>query len=319
VLQFNNVKAGLKTAAVRRGPFMLVSRYALRGTFLSGLLCLLVVVSGFASERKKELKSPANQTASQPQGQSPAEHLSVTVETPKTAQPEPVAAPAPPPPPLTLAQKPAVPPQVQYQNGQLTITAENSTLGDILRAVQKQTGTAIEIPGNATERVVLHVGPAATHDVLVTLLDGSSFNYVIVGSPTDPNAVTRVVLSPKPAGGAEVASTAGPGQPPPMPAGPAQPFAGRSRAMEDGPPEAQADADNNDDDDTPQPADQMQPEPQSSDADNQQPGAPGMVKTPQQMLEELQRQQQLQQQMQQGIQGATPIGGPPRPPSSQQE
>jgi len=39
-----------------------------------------------------------------------------------------------------------VPPQVNYQNAQLTIVATNSTLGDILRAVRKQTGAEIEIP-----------------------------------------------------------------------------------------------------------------------------------------------------------------------------
>ena len=42
-----------------------------------------------------------------------------------------------------------VPPQVSYQNEQLTIVAPNSTLGDILRAVRKQTGAEIEIPVGA--------------------------------------------------------------------------------------------------------------------------------------------------------------------------
>jgi hypothetical protein len=163
--------------------------------------------------------------------------------------------------------------------------------------------------------VVLHVGPAPTHDVLVSLLDGSSFNYVMVGSPTDANAVTRVVLTPKPAGGPEMASAPGPGpQPPPM--GGPQPFPGRNRVMEDGAPEAQADADANDDsEDTPQAVDQT---PQTDEQSDQQPPNPGLIKTPQQMLEELQRQQQMQQQMQPGIQGATPIGGPPRPDNPQQ-
>ena len=62
-------------------------------------------------------------------------------------QPAPVATqPAPPPTPLTLAQKPAVAPKVQYQNGELTIVAENSTLGDILRAVHQQTGAVVDLP-----------------------------------------------------------------------------------------------------------------------------------------------------------------------------
>ena len=45
-----------------------------------------------------------------------------------------------------------VPPQVSYQNSQLTIDAPNSTLSDILRAVRKQTGAEIEVPV-APERV----------------------------------------------------------------------------------------------------------------------------------------------------------------------
>ena len=288
---------------------MLASRSLLRVILLTSLLFLLAAVPGFASERKKEVKSPVKQAATQPV----AGHFTVSVETPsaaKPAQPEAAVAPAPEPPPvqLTLAQKPAVPPQVQYQNGQLTITAENSTLGDILRAVQKQTGTTIDLPGSATERVVIHVGPAPTHDVLVSLLDGSSFNYVMVGSPTDPRAVTRVVLSPKPPGGGEMASAGMPGQTPtqpPVPMASPQPFAGRTRTMEDAP-EAQADADNDDADDQPQAADQPPADEQTPpDQAGQQPGAPSVIKTPQQMLEELQRQQQ-QQQIQQGTQGPTP-------------
>src|SRR5258707_285929 len=54
----------------------------------------------------------------------------------------------------------AVPPQVTYQNGLLTITAANSTLGDILRAVKKQTGADIEVPA-AHDRVVTNLGPGS--------------------------------------------------------------------------------------------------------------------------------------------------------------
>jgi len=81
---------------------------------------------------------------------------------------------------------PAVPPKVSFSNGMLTIVAQNSTLGDILRAVRTQTGAAVEIPPNATERVVIHLGPGAPRDVLAALLNGSHFNYVMLGSPTNP-------------------------------------------------------------------------------------------------------------------------------------
>src|SRR5271166_597107 len=55
--------------------------------------------------------------------------------------------PPPLPPPPTLDQQPPTPPQVRYQNGQLTINAQNSTLSQVLRAVQAQTGASIDIPG----------------------------------------------------------------------------------------------------------------------------------------------------------------------------
>ena len=79
----------------------------------------------------------------------------------------------------------------------LTIVAENSTLSDILRAVRTQTGAAVEIPPNATERVVTHLGPGAPRNVLASLLNGSHFNYVMLGSPTNPDKVDRVILTSK--------------------------------------------------------------------------------------------------------------------------
>lgn len=54
----------------------------------------------------------------------------------------------------------AVPPQVSFQNNQLTIVASNSTLSDILRAVKKLTGAEIDVP-SAPERVVTRLGPWA--------------------------------------------------------------------------------------------------------------------------------------------------------------
>ena len=90
----------------------------------------------------------------------------------------------------------AVPPQVSYQDKQLTIIAPNSTLADILRAVRKQTGADIEVP-SAPERVVTHLGPGPARDVLSDLLNGSRFNYVLLGSPGNDAILTRVVLVPK--------------------------------------------------------------------------------------------------------------------------
>lgn len=111
--------------------------------------------------------------------------------------------PAPPPPSPTLEQSPPTAPRVSLQNGQLTIDAPNSTLTQILRAVQARTGASMDIPsGAANERVVAQLGPGLPRDVLNTLLNGSRFDYVILGVTGDPGGVQKVILTPRQGGGA---------------------------------------------------------------------------------------------------------------------
>src|SRR5258708_28820440 len=95
-------------------------------------------------------------------------------------------------PAIPLDSMAPVAPQVSYQNSQLTIVAPNSTLGDILRAVKKQTGAEIEIPA-APERVVTHLGPGPAREVMAELLHGSRFNDVLLGPPADAAFLPRVV------------------------------------------------------------------------------------------------------------------------------
>jgi hypothetical protein len=201
-----------------------------------------------------------------------------------------------------------VPPQVSYQDGQLTIVAPNSTLGDILRAVRKQTGAEIEVP-EAKERVVTRLGPGSAREVLAELLNGSRFNYVMLGSPMDANALTRVVLVPKP--GPDNANASAMNQPAQSPISPAA-------NMQPGQPQQTDDAeaeDSSDDSAADQAADADQP----AAAPAEQPE----VKTPQQMLQEMQqRQLQLQQQQQQQQPGMIPNPGPGvpvRPPQQEQQ
>ncbi len=100
---------------------------------------------------------------------------------------------------MPMDQIPATPAKVSFQNGALVIFAQNSTLSEILREVRKLTGAAIDIPQGsaANERVVGSFGPGAPRDVLASLLNGTSFNYVMVGSNADPTAVSSVILSAK--------------------------------------------------------------------------------------------------------------------------
>ena len=99
--------------------------------------------------------------------------------------------------PLTPEQRPAAVPLVTYIDGKLSVTAKNSTLGDILRAISAKTGASIDIPEGANERVVSQLGPASAREVMTALLNGSHFNYVMVGSESNPNAVAHVILTAK--------------------------------------------------------------------------------------------------------------------------
>jgi hypothetical protein len=173
---------------------------------------------------------------------------------------------------VPMDQIPASAPRVTYENGLLAIAAQNSTLGEILRDVRQLTGAAIELPPNgATERVVTQVGPGQPRDVLAQLLNGTPYNYVMVGSTSDPRAVASVVLTSKPTGG-EV-QTAENFQPPvqQVPAGmPPMPF--RPGIVQQVPPQpATAEADENSDEADAEDKDD------ESDGDQAQQGQPGQV------------------------------------------
>jgi hypothetical protein len=116
-------------------------------------------------------------------------------------------------PQVPMDQLPAMPAKVGYQGGLLTIAAQNSTLGEILRDVRKLTGASIDVPpGSGAERVVAYLGPGAPRDVLAALLNGTSLNYVMLGSSSDPTMVSSVILSPKPPATAGTQTAANPYQ-----------------------------------------------------------------------------------------------------------
>lgn len=207
--------------------------------------------------------------------------------------------------PLPLDQVPAVAPRVNYAGGELTIVAHNSTLGDVLKAVRQQTGAELDIPPNASERVVADLGPGPARDVIAQLLNGTHFNYVMVGSATDPTAVQSIVLTAK-SGGAETTTSAAnrPGTPqrPASVGVAATPLADQAQAMDN---DSADEADTTED----QAADQ-------NDQQNQQNPNQQTPKTPEQLLQELQRQQQQQQQQQKGEPGQPQGILPNQPPTA---
>lgn len=224
---------------------------------------------------------------------------------------------------LPMDQIPAAPAKVSFQGGLLTISAENSTLGEILRDVRQLTGASIEIPSGsaANERVVTSLGPGAPRDVLVGLLNGSSFDYVMLGSSSDPKAVSSVILTAKSPSTGETQTAAAyqstpvpveprvwPQVPPNARPGPPNPIFNRSQvAPQPGQPgnaQAAAEDDSKDDDqdaadDSEDQAQPVQPDvnggnpsasqdqPQSTDPSQPNAGP----KTPEQILDMLRRQQ----------------------------
>lgn len=186
--------------------------------------------------------------------------------------------------PLRPSQMPAVPPRVSLERGMLTIVAENSTMADILAQLRAATGIKIEtIGGPSGERVAARIGPAPVRDVILSLVQGSQYDFIILGVEGHPDAVERVILTPKTATGAGAASVAQQSTP-------------SYNTVYQAPVPEPGDDDGNEGFATPPPPSQAQPTPND-------PNAP--AKTPEQLLEELRRMEE---------QRNNPQGRPQRPP-----
>jgi hypothetical protein len=169
----------------------------------------------------------------------------------------------------------AVQPQVSYRDGLLTIEAPNSSLGSVLTAIHNKTGIQFEGVQPGPERVAVRTGPAPVDEVLLELLHGSRFDYIMVGREDNPNIVQRVILTLRSGGGVQPANI---GQNRPV-----QPEVEQEEESGDPPPIRQQ----------AQPGQPVVAQPPL--VQNQQQPA---VRTPQQMLEEMQ-QRQLQRRQQQ--------------------
>ena len=95
------------------------------------------------------------------------------------------------PPPAAPTATPPV--TVTLADGMLRIHAEKATFAQVLSEVQRQTNAAIAIPAGAEhEEVSADLGPAPVRDVLASLLNGSPYNYIIVGNEL---SIERVILT----------------------------------------------------------------------------------------------------------------------------
>jgi hypothetical protein len=96
---------------------------------------------------------------------------------------------------------PAKPPprvEVVFRDGKLRIWANKAPLAEVLHEVQQSTGARITIPpGAAQETVIADVGPAPPREALNALLNGSAYNFILVGSGQDLAQVTNIILTPR--------------------------------------------------------------------------------------------------------------------------
>jgi hypothetical protein len=87
---------------------------------------------------------------------------------------------------------------VNFKDGQLTIEAEKATLAEVLYQVHMTTGADIAIPAGAErETVIVKAGPGPATQVMSEVLNGSHFNFVVVGSEQDQNALRSIILTAK--------------------------------------------------------------------------------------------------------------------------
>ncbi len=203
-----------------------------------------------------------------------------------------------PPAPLLPYQLPAQAPTVSFRNGQLRIVAENSTLAAVLEQVGVATGAAVEASAFVgQERVSVRLGSGAPRDVMADLLNGSNYNYVLLGSLRDPRVLERIIVTQRGAAGASSAAASSPVFPVRVQRPP------QEQPEEE--PEIVPEAEETPEEPQPVPAETQPGSPQAAPQPGALPGpvtpAPGQppqVKTPQELLQELQERMKRHQEEQ---------------------
>ncbi len=239
------------------------------GMLPGALLASLMVCAGSVAQTTQAPSQPgASPTTAKPQ---PSAHQSHAHKGAKKQVPPPVAQ-TPPPPPMPdwpVNDKPS-PASVVWDASGLRINASNSSLQQILNEVSTETGTKVEGMG-ADQRIYGEYGPGQARDVLSQLLQGSGYNVLAAGD-LGKGAPREIVLSPRKSGPAGAPGANRPQQDP-------------DEEIPDQPEEQQF-----------QPP--IQP-PQQQGGPRPGFGPNGPVRTPQQVMEEMQQRQILEQQQQQ--------------------
>jgi hypothetical protein len=132
----------------------------------------------------------------------PAHHHHHAKPVAATVAPAPVA----PPPPLPPAEQPPNPATINFNNGVLSVHAQNSSLVNILVQIQHLTGLVIDGLSH-DQRVYGQYGPGTVSATLSALLDGSGYDFVIVGGGGG-HAAARLILSAPGSAGAPATAAA---------------------------------------------------------------------------------------------------------------
>lgn len=123
--------------------------------------------------------------------------------------------------PASLLDQPAQPAKVEFSGKSLSIQADNSSLGAILREVASKTG--MQLQGfQQDERVFGSFGPGTPQEVLDDLLNGTPYDLMMVGDLSN-GAPRQLILSsatpggPTPPSPQEIAAQQREYAPPPSP------------------------------------------------------------------------------------------------------
>ncbi|HZD49683.1 MAG TPA: hypothetical protein VE178_13155 [Silvibacterium sp.] len=237
----------------------------IKAIFLAACVCLALPAAGQPQVVQPigTFNSPQNRRMQTPNTQ---EQISAGPAASPAASPaQSFAAPPASTTPPSLLDKPPQPAKVNLAAGRLTIHADNSSLSEILHQLTADGGMTVDGLGK-DERIFGDYGPGDPQEILSELLDGSGYNMVMLGR-TDAGTPKQLTLTPRIAGPVGASPTR-------------QQATNQDDEIEEEP-------------QPPPPAAEAAPQPSINPREN----GPG-VRTPQQMLQELQqmRQQQLQQQ-----------------------
>ncbi len=162
----------------------------------AALFCAAAAPIVLASAAHAQLPTPAPRLPAQPTHPTSATTAGTTAARPATSLPA-----AQPTQPAVQIPRAATQPaprayraRVEFDNNQLTIAAENSSLDEILSEIARLTG--MKITGGVTdERVYGSYGPDTAQAILNELLDGTGTNVLLLETPQ--HTVSELVLTPR--------------------------------------------------------------------------------------------------------------------------